>query len=450
MRKFLRLLNGGTSDNSNDANQGPLRVQSKKRPSDEAEMIQRTAEQLQKRAQHSECQKQKKELIESSKLNQQLQIEKENLSAEIGKKSQRITALEGELSNQQKNVERWKEHSNSFANKVQKLNEELQEANKKTESVVAQLRTIQLQALKQVQSGWTAVEDSKVRDAAENLQAKIRAWAKKYSAPSLREPLEKFGFSGWESLVDFKHPFLIVVALLSEHVRVNLFGNPFHLVSFNGDYGAFSNDGSHLNSVYEKLLKDNVPRSQEFRNQLLRIYFPKSQLGQIGLDSSLIHPEVPHKVYRNITRNFFNWFASLLSLDEKTVQPCYEELLQIVLEAGTLNSHLATQRTLYIWQSAAPFLGQGFTVSSPYVKADRLNRLDDEEDDKCDGKPIRIILGLVLSACGNNDGEDYDKDHRVLTKASVWIDDRKVGVKANKEGHQKVHRQAFDLRETQW
>ncbi|KAK7535589.1 hypothetical protein IWX49DRAFT_593936 [Phyllosticta citricarpa] len=416
------------------------------------------------RAQHSECQELKKELIESSKLNQQLQKEKESLSAEIRQKSQRITALEGELSNQQKNVERWKEHSNSFADKVQKLNEELEEANKKTESVAAQLRTIQLQALKQVQSGWTAVEDSKVRDAAENLQTKIRAWAKKYSAPSLREPLEKFGvnltrflqhleplagFSGWESLVDFKHPFLIVVALLSEHLRVNLFGNPFHLVSFNGDYGAFSNDGSHLNSVYEKLLKDNVPRAQEFRNQLLRIYFPKSQLGQVGLDSSLIHPEVPHKVYRDITMNFCNWFASLLSLDEQTVQPCYEELLQIVLEAGTLNSHLVTQRTLYIWQSAAQFLGQGFTVSSPYVKADRLNRLNDEEDDKCDGKPIRIILGLVLSAYGNNDGEDYDK-YRVLTKASVWIDDRNVGVKANNKGHQKVHRQAFDLRETQW
>lgn len=121
--------------------------------------------------------------------------------------------------------------------------------------------------------------------------------------------------------------------------------------------------------------------------------------------------------------SFFECFAAFLSYDERTVEACFHGLSQIVATAAAINNHLATQRIWYVLESSTELLGQPFAASSKFAKAAPLNRLNDDEDTKCDGKPIRIALSPVLVAYGNSDGKDYDK-HRVVVKAGVWVDDR--------------------------
>ncbi|KAK8212739.1 hypothetical protein IWZ01DRAFT_541391 [Phyllosticta capitalensis] len=381
-----------------------------------------------------EFEKQGRVLADFRRANQDYDRAHKKLNSQLAEKSRQIKKLEGRLSQQQGQIEGWQKNSDDFAAKVQKLNNQLEQANAKAEQAKAELKGFQLDAMEKAQNGWPAVEDSKVRDALQGLFAKVRAWSKKYSVSSMTVPLQRFApdflstvadFPEDEALVNLKYPHLILAALVSEHLRLGVFANPFFVLSHIENEKDMPQRGEHLNDVFQKLLKVNEPEAHQFRIQVLRHFFPESQLDQLGQHSSLVKWETPKKLLTDNTMSFFSSFAAFIRIDDDSWQPCYEGLFQIVAAAAAINNHLATQRIWYVWRGPSPLLGQPFAVSSEYARADRYNKLNDDEDTKCDGKPIRITLSPVLFAYGNSDGKDYDK-HRVVVKASVWIDDLTV------------------------
>ncbi|KAK8160317.1 hypothetical protein BKA80DRAFT_274795 [Phyllosticta citrichinensis] len=57
------------------------------------------------------------------------------------------------------------------------------------------------------------------------------------------------------------------------------------------------------------------------------------------------------------------------------------------------------------------------------MKADRLHKLDeDEEDTSIDGSKVKIVLSPTVLASGNSQGEDYDSQ-RVIAKAVVYLEE---------------------------
>lgn len=211
-----------------------------------------------------ECENLTQRLAECQKIVQSHRRDHKKLTDELTEKRKQVERQEDQLLQQQQSIEGWKDQSNSFAAQAQKLSDQLEEASVKAQLATAELKGFQLDALQQAQSGWTPAEDSQVRDALQGLYSKIRIWAKKYSAPSLRDPLLQHGpdflgvlaqFPTLDSLLALKHPYLIVSALVSEHLRHGVFANPFFVLTHTQHDEEPPHCGYHLNDVYRKLLQ---------------------------------------------------------------------------------------------------------------------------------------------------------------------------------------------------
>ncbi|KAK7539978.1 uncharacterized protein J3D65DRAFT_676059 [Phyllosticta citribraziliensis] len=346
--------------------------------------------------------------------------------------------LNSQLSEKTKSNELWKKEVTYFSIQSEQLSAQFEEAKNKIETLTQELRSFQLKAIEQAQSGWAAEEDTKVRDQIEALHGKIRYWAKTFcgpylasvsclcesNAPKLHGILCNVpGFSNPEALKRLRHPFLILAHRLCEHVRLHIFDNPFFLLSQLQQNGELSNGGRCLNDMYKLLLKANAFDAHAFRTQLLRSSFSKTGFSEFSFKEPLTCSDAATKTLISICEAFWNDAKMLLKPECPEKDKYQEKLLQIIEEAAQIRCHLATQRISYEWIPSANLVGQAFDVRSTLFKADRLNKLDDEEDEKCNGKPIRVVLSPYVVARGDSDGEEYDQE-RVICKAVVWVDDR--------------------------
>ncbi|KAK8245037.1 hypothetical protein HDK77DRAFT_473631 [Phyllosticta capitalensis] len=173
----------------------------------------------------------------------------------------------------------------------------------------------------------------------------------------------------------------------------------------------------------------NEPKAHLIRAELFRSFFPDSDFGQ--WNSSLVSKDAEKALCKEIATYFWHYRSLVLlcnpNLDHATggvtKAQFFDELHQIVCDASAIKIHLSTQRIYYKWSLQSNYLGQRFQVRANMVKADQRNKLDGQEDVRCDGKIMRIMRSPLIKACGNRDGEEYDK-WRAIVAAVAWVDDK--------------------------
>ncbi|KAK8152023.1 hypothetical protein BC567DRAFT_239263 [Phyllosticta citribraziliensis] len=98
-----------------------------------------------------------------------------------------------------------------------------------------------------------------------------------------------------------------------------------------------------------------------------------------------------------------------------------QDLCMLVTRAANVYGRLQTQRVYYSWMEPADLIGVDFFIASPYLRADRLHKIDEDEGETTmDGARVKIVLSPVVLAHGNSHGEDYER-HRVIAKAVVYF-----------------------------
>ncbi|KAL1626257.1 hypothetical protein SLS54_003094 [Diplodia seriata] len=113
--------------------------------------------------------------------------------------------------------------------------------------------------------------------------------------------------------------------------------------------------------------------------------------------------------------------AFLRHMERDEDQTCGMQLQDLISRAMKLFSRLQTQRADYIWNEPSDSLCTGFDVHSPKMAADRLVRLDDDEDESCNGKKIKIVVSPAVQRYGNSHGENFQTGH-FLVKAVVFLE----------------------------
>lgn len=125
---------------------------------------------------------------------------------------------------------------------IQLLKDQSKAGERKLEECMGELRKMQLSSFQQAQTTWPPEEDGTVRELIASLYKSVRAWASTYSVESfsdiqgtdhrdLTDLLEDIQtvttIINVDDLVEFEYPFLILAALLSEHLYDYIFNNPF-------------------------------------------------------------------------------------------------------------------------------------------------------------------------------------------------------------------------------
>lgn len=125
---------------------------------------------------------------------------------------------------------------------IQLLKDQSKAGERKLEECMGELRKMQLSSFQQAQTTWPPEEDGTVRELIASLYKSVRAWASTYSVESLSDIqgtdhrdltdlLEDMQavttITNVDDLVEFEYPFLILAALLSEHLYDYISNNPF-------------------------------------------------------------------------------------------------------------------------------------------------------------------------------------------------------------------------------
>lgn len=102
----------------------------------------------------------------------------------------------------------------------------------------------------------------------------------------------------------------------------------------------------------------------------------------------------------------------------------FEELLSVVQFAGKLSTKMWSRRTTLRVLGLSDLRDVPFSSRLEVVRAHPLHRLFDD-DDKCDGWPIGIVVHPAVLGFGTSDGREYGQSTgRVWMKAEVWLVER--------------------------
>ncbi|GME37480.1 Kinesin heavy chain [Neofusicoccum parvum] len=314
----------------------------------------------------------------------------------------------------------------------------LREVQAKLDLSVADLRKAQLSTFKQSQAGWFVEEDSKVRDSLLQLYKDVRSWAKKYSITSFID-FPKLTNQAWNdlgaavrrvasfdsaaALLSFKHPFLILAGLLSDYINDLIFRSPFYIFYSIKNASEGNDNVRALEDLLRRLHHSDVSEANIWRAQLFKIIFhePEGHELQVGNGFSTKHL---NSLLKFVAEKFVYGPASkfLREMGDEEEHQCRTELLSIVQRAAKIHSRLLTQRAAFDWQRLHESLNQIFDVRSPLLAADRLHKLDDDEDESCNGKKVKVVVSPVVSVFGDGNGENLQSSRAIL-KAVVFLED---------------------------
>ncbi|KAL1641387.1 hypothetical protein SLS58_006088 [Diplodia intermedia] len=317
------------------------------------------------------------------------------------------------------------------------LDQELKKVQDKLDSTVVDLRKAQLNSFKQAQTGWFVQEDAEIHHTISQLYKDVRTWAKAYGVKSL-EAYRKFSpdanpclsqsiskiafFNSWDEIFTFKHPFLILAALVSDILSTYIFEDYFWIFRNPGDPKDHGERANALRDTFSQLRRNNAVDAHTWRALLFRTVFPEPENSELT-----IWGEFPVEGYANLLNHFTGYIshgaasAFLREMGQDEKQRCDLELQYLIHRAITLFSRLKTQRADYVWNEPSPSLCTGFDVHSPKMAADRLVRLDDDEDESCNGKKIKIVVSPAVQKFGDSNGEEFENS-RFITKAVVFLE----------------------------
>lgn len=171
---------------------------------------------------------------------------------------------------------------------------------------------------------------------------------------------------------------------------------------------------------------DNPSGAHLWRAQLLRSAFPDLQTSAIlpvepNLPKSMSGDKVD-VLYRLLCNSFLKGpiMKLLRSLSLEEEKACKLELFRLYVQAGNLQTRLKTHRANIQWGEPIRCIGYPFTVGSEYFKADRVHRLEDDEDTSHDGQEVCIVLSPPVIISGDQHGDNYDSE-RVVAKGIVVL-----------------------------
>lgn len=148
------------------------------------------------------------------------------------------------------------------------LRKDLNNTRRQLESCKSAFGNVQSKMTQQLHGNWPQDEDQRVQQLINGFYRSLRVWAKKYAAASFDALLmlseghaqlmvEISGrvayVNGLEPLTTLKSPFLILTALVSEDIRLQIFNNPFFI--FRDPYDTGIGIDQKLYSFYEHMME---------------------------------------------------------------------------------------------------------------------------------------------------------------------------------------------------
>ncbi|KAK3678253.1 hypothetical protein LTR78_001548 [Recurvomyces mirabilis] len=196
------------------------------------------------------------------------------------------------------------------------------------------------------------------------------------------------------------------------------FHNTFHMIS----------DGNNTALLHDCSRTDAQPvdpgKAHIWRSDTLRALTPDKQDTSIGACQLRDHvqSELVDKCAREADL-FEHGPARLLmtQADDTLNDVRRQKLRKVFKDAGGFAMGLWTQRTGIEYRFRQEPADQNFLISSPFMQAHPLHKLDNPDDHSLDGAPVRLVLQPTVLRLGTHGAESYDQKS-VWAKALVWID----------------------------
>jgi len=108
-------------------------------------------------------------------------------------------------------------------------------------------------------------------------------------------------------------------------------------------------------------------------------------------------------------------------MESPAKEACLHALESILREAARLAVLLWSQRPMIqcLWLDALP--QERFQVDSHLLQAHPVHKLDDSNDHRLDGHPVRLVVRPAVLRMGTHEGESYSQS-RVWAKAVVLLE----------------------------
>ncbi|KAK0654926.1 hypothetical protein B0T16DRAFT_314540 [Cercophora newfieldiana] len=287
---------------------------------------------------------------------------------------------------------------------------------------------------------WTSGDDSTVRADIEKLHSRMKSWAKVHALDAMTE----MGELGPEDLVDFimavsqvagavndsalhtlesfksprankKSPAILLQALLAHNLYRDIVGRPFFAIDQQVNGANWE--------LFQTLLRINEKEAHAWRSKMLRVLntpLAENEVGKAAIDAFANHRRTicyhyAHSLYSSPMKHLLKPTATREEAEE-----VFKSLELIVQSAGELSGRLWSRKTSLSTQGLTELKDTPFKAGSKMLKAHALHKLYDEEDDRCDGFAVRVVVHPAVLGYGSSDGDDY-KTARVWMKAEVLL-----------------------------
>ncbi|KAL2201125.1 hypothetical protein P885DRAFT_26182 [Corynascus similis CBS 632.67] len=330
--------------------------------------------------------------------------------------------------------------------------------NRNVQNQEVQIRQVQTLVFEGIGSeSWAAGDDSTVRADLENLQGRLKGWAKKHAIEDMSQVRgltpEEYDLliqvlaqvvrlqSGTLNVIEHlestpminkKSPAMCIQGLLAHHVYTKIVSRPFFVFRDNSDLfqALFEHIelGKRSISWQSTLVIANMSEVDQneahiLRSRTLRLLATPPPNGAQG-NGTYCHTTNQKAVCQELAREFYESPVRHLVKPPcrkggNAAAQCLEDLVSIVQYAGELSYKLWSRRTTLEILTLGNLGGVPFRMDFEYMKAHPLHRLY-EDDDRCDGWFASVVTHPAVVGYGSSDGKDYSTP-RVWMKAEVWL-----------------------------
>ncbi|KAK8212752.1 hypothetical protein IWZ01DRAFT_570720 [Phyllosticta capitalensis] len=331
-----------------------------------------------------------------------------------------------------------KDERTYLTEKNQDLLHQLEKTQADLHSTSNDLRKIQDSIFTRSHSEWPVEDDCKIREDVARISRDIRAWAKTYGASGESIPtrpivvdeegLNEFTrkvssvakISNFDEIRSMKHAFLLLAALLAEEIRLLIFKSPFFWLK-----GNKKTTYSWLDQAFLEMCKYRPSEAQTWRVELMHVLCGNGDKTENDKTvAATVFQNRVTKLCKDFSKDFFSSSEAMMLkvMDAEELARCGQDLEKLVTRAVSIYVKLQTQPSVYKWSQPTKFLGKPFSVASDCMKADRLHKIDEDENDTAmDGAQVKIVLSPAVFAYGNAQGEDIE-GRRCIAKAVVYLE----------------------------
>ncbi|KAK4892652.1 hypothetical protein LTR27_008928 [Elasticomyces elasticus] len=328
------------------------------------------------------------------------------------------------------------------------------------QSYEAEIQQLQKQAFQDIkESRFQPDDNTTVTNRLVHIQDSVTAFAKTYALDSLSglksqpekllvelgKALDHAGVASVPSfdilleLAELRHGArLFLTGLLSSAIHHMAFGNPFFFMSDGlqdrfealptGPFRDLINrvdPADAFHDVFELIEGVDQRQAHLWRSDTLRSLTPDKH--DTSEAASKLRELQQHEVVEQciLAAKAFELGAArfLIQPLEAPLKDSFRTSLATLFEeAGGLAMRLWTQRTGIECHFRQQLANEKFAVDSHIMQAHPLHKLDDPDDHRLDGRPVKLLLHPAVLRIGTHDAENYHES-RVWAKAVVWLNE---------------------------